>query len=67
MRVIDVARELGLSTDWIRRLEREGRIPPARRDCNNHRRYRREDLERLRELLLRPRQNKRTAPETGGG
>ncbi len=54
MRVIDVARELGFSADWIRRLEREGRIPPARRDFNGHRRYSPEDVRKLRELLFRP-------------
>ena len=54
MRVIDVARELGLSADWIRRLERDGRIPPAQRDVNGHRRYTDTDVERLRELIFRP-------------
>lgn len=52
MRVADVARELGFSPDWIRRMEREGRIPPAPRDLNNHRRYRPKDVKRLRELLF---------------
>jgi len=52
MRVAQLARELGFSADWIRRMEREGRIPPASRDLNGHRRYRPEDLKRLRKLLF---------------
>ncbi len=54
MRVVDVARELGFSGDWIRRAEKQGLIPPAQRDLNGHRRYSSEDVKRLRELLFRP-------------
>jgi len=52
MRVIDVARRLGVSTDWLRRLEREKRIPLARRDINGHRRYTEKDVARLRKILF---------------
>jgi len=57
MRVIEVARQLGVSTDWIRRLERAGRIPPATRDSNGHRRYGQADVERLRAILIPSRQS----------
>ncbi len=53
MRVAEVARRLGVSPDWIRRLERQGRIPPPRRDLNGTRRYTLDDLERLEKLLFR--------------
>ncbi len=52
MRVSDVARAIGVSSDWLRRLEQQGRIPPAPRDLNGHRRYGPEDVKRLRELLF---------------
>ena len=52
MRVGSFARELGFSAEWIRRMEREGKIPCAPRDLNGHRRYRPEDVERLRKLLF---------------
>ncbi len=58
MRVVDVARELGFSSDWIRRAEKQGLIPPARRDVNGHRRYQPKDVKRLRELLF-PREERR--------
>ena len=46
--VSEAARNLGLSVDWLRRAERRGSLPPARRDGNGHRYYTPEDLERLR-------------------
>jgi len=52
MRIKDVARELGISADWVRQLEREGRIPPAVRDVNGHRRYTDEDLSQLKEAIF---------------
>ena len=52
MRVTNVARRLGVSPDWLRHLERNGRIPVAQRDRNGHRRYTEGDLERLREVLF---------------
>jgi DNA-binding transcriptional MerR regulator len=53
MRVAELCKRLEISADWLKRLERTGTIPPARRDLNGHRRYGEDDLERLRELLLR--------------
>jgi DNA-binding transcriptional MerR regulator len=44
----EVARELELSTDWLRRGEKRGTFPPARRDRNGYRYYTEEDMERLR-------------------
>jgi DNA-binding transcriptional MerR regulator len=60
MRVIDVARQLHVSGDWIRCLERKGLIPQAQRDVNGHRRYTDDDLARLRTLLF-------TARDAGDG
>lgn len=56
MRIIDVAQQLGISADWLRRLERKGRIPPAKRDINGHRRYTEEDVKRLRAVIFHDRQ-----------
>lgn len=52
MRIAAVARELGFSADYLRDLERIGRIPPVPRDLNGHRRFSSEDVERLRTVLL---------------
>ena len=47
-RISDVARELGISTVWLRKGEERGYFPPARRDpANGHRNYTRKDVERL--------------------
>ncbi len=51
MRIKEAAQRLGVCTDWIRKLERDGRIPPARRDLNGHRRYSEEDLDEVRRVL----------------
>ena len=45
--VSEVARLLGLSADWLRRGEKRGSFPPAKRDRYGHRYYTRDDLERL--------------------
>ena len=45
--ISEAARELDLSTDWLRQGEKRGSLPPARRDRNGHRYYTREDVERL--------------------
>jgi DNA-binding transcriptional MerR regulator len=50
--VSDAARELGLSADWLRRGEKRGSFPPAKRERNGHRLYTEEDLERLRKRRL---------------
>jgi MerR HTH family regulatory protein len=52
MRITSAARELGISADWLRRLERHGRLPPARRDLRGHRRYTAEDVHLLRQTLF---------------
>ena len=52
MRVKQMAELLGISADWLRRLEREGRLPRATRDRNGHRRYGEADVIRLRALVL---------------
>ena len=52
MRVKEVAKELGISGDWLRDLEKAGRIPSVPRDHNGHRRYRDEDLAQLRRILF---------------
>lgn len=52
MRITELAKELGVSSDWLRRLERAGLIPKAQRDVNGHRRYCPADAARLREVLF---------------
>jgi hypothetical protein len=46
--ISEVARELGISTVWLRKGEVRGFFPPARRDpTNGYRYYSRKDVERL--------------------
>ena len=52
--VSQVARELGMSVDWLRRAEKQGRIPRAQRHLSGWRVYSPEDVERLKSLLLTP-------------
>jgi DNA-binding transcriptional MerR regulator len=52
MRVQGMARQLGISGEWLKQLERIGVFPPAARDVNGHRRYVQEDVDRLRWLLV---------------
>jgi DNA-binding transcriptional MerR regulator len=59
MRIGAVARELGVSPEWLRDLERSGRLPAARRDLNGHRRYSRADVQRLRGLVFGKRHQRR--------
>jgi DNA-binding transcriptional MerR regulator len=54
MRIAAVAQKLCVSSAWLRELEKAGRIPPAARDCNGHRRFTEEDVDRLRRLLYGP-------------
>jgi len=56
----EAARRLGVSTTLLRRLEREGKVPPARRDFNG-RVYSEYDLALLKALGVgqRPRRLKR--------
>ena len=45
----EVARELGISAEWLRKGEERGFFPKARKDADSgHRYYTREDIERLR-------------------
>jgi len=64
MRIGKVAARLAVSPDWLRRLERSGRIPAPPRDLVGHRRYRPEDIEAIRQILF-PREERpaRTAEE----
>ncbi len=48
-RTSEVARELGISAELLRKGEERGFFPPARRDPDNgHRYYARQDVKRLR-------------------
>lgn len=50
----EVARELGISAEWLRKGEERGFFPPARRDPESgHRYYTRSDVQRLRERRSR--------------
>lgn len=46
-RISEVARELGISAEWLRAGERRGFFPRAPRDRNGHRYYTHQDVERL--------------------
>lgn len=48
--ISEAARELSLSTEWLREGEKRGTLPLARRDRNGYRYYTPEDIERLRRL-----------------
>jgi DNA-binding transcriptional MerR regulator len=60
VRITEVARRLGISPQYLRMLEWQGRIPPARRDFNG-RVYSQFDLALLRSMGVgqRPRKLKR--------
>ena len=51
MRIGDLARDLGVSTDTLRFYEREGWLPAPDRAENGYRNYRSDDVEHLRLLL----------------
>ena len=46
------ARRLDVSVDWLRKAERDGRIPLAKRHMCNWRVYSEEDIETLKKLLV---------------
>lgn len=50
--VSQAARALGRSERWLREAEKSAKIPKARRDLNNWRVYTKDDLERLKALLV---------------
>lgn len=54
LKVSEVARQLGCSTEWLRGAERTGKIPAAKRDINGWRVYSEKDIEKI-EALLAPR------------
>ena len=51
MRIGELARQLGVSTDTVRFYEREGWLPQPERAENGYRSYQTDDLEHLRLLL----------------
>jgi hypothetical protein len=51
MRIGGVARGQGASASWLRKLERQGKIPRVARDRNGHRRYTPEDVEAIRRVI----------------
>lgn len=51
MRIGELGRELGVTTDTLRFYEREGWLPRPERADNGYRTYRAEDVEHLRLLL----------------
>ncbi len=52
MRVVDVSRELSVSRDWLRRLEKLGIIPSIPRDRNGYRRYTPEMVAMIRRVIF---------------
>ena len=67
IRISQAAKELSVSAQYLRMLEWEGRIPPARRDFNG-RIYTQFDLELLRAMGVgsRPKKLKRVEEALGG-
>jgi len=63
MRIGKLAAQFDVSTDWLRRLERSGRIPAPPRDLVGHRRYRPEDIEAIRQILFPAQQDRRRPGE----
>ena len=47
-----VARDLGVSVDWLRRAEKERKIPQAKRRLGGWRVYSSNDVDMLRALLV---------------
>jgi DNA-binding transcriptional MerR regulator len=58
VRIGDVAKEIGMSKDTLKRLERQGVVQP-KRDRVGHRRYTQVEVEQIRAALFRPRVGKR--------
>jgi len=54
LKVNQAARALGVSEAWLRRAERSGRIPVARRDANGWRYYTPGDMDRIQKAFLPP-------------
>ena len=54
LQIGEAARELGITIEHLRKLEREGKIPKAKRLLNCRRVYSEDDLERIRQILFAP-------------
>ena len=52
LRVNDAAGELGISGSWLRRAEKRGQIPAAKRDLNGWRIYTEADVALLQEKFF---------------
>ena len=52
MRIKGAAERLEISPDWLRELEKQRRIPQAKRDLNGHRRYTVNDVAKLKSILF---------------
>lgn len=64
-RISEAARELGISSVWLKKGEQRGYFPPARRNpTNGYRYYTREDVEHLKARCARSTGGRR---EGGGG
>ena len=50
--VSQVARQLGMSVDWLRKAEKQGRIPQAKRQLCGWHAYTPEDVANLKRILL---------------
>ena len=50
--ISQVARELGVSVDWLRQAEKDRRIPRAKRQLSGWRVYSPEDVATIRALLI---------------
>jgi DNA-binding transcriptional MerR regulator len=48
---VHVGRQFDRSAAWVKLVERQGIIPPARRDFAGRRFYLAEDVQRIREIL----------------
>lgn len=60
LQIGEAARQLGITIEHLRRLEREGRIPKAKRLLNCRRVYTEDDLECIREILFAPATKRRS-------
>lgn len=54
LQIGEAARGLGITIEHLRRLEREKKIPKAKRLLNCRRVYSEDDLQRIREILFAP-------------
>jgi hypothetical protein len=57
MRIKRASEDIGFGPDFIKRLERDGRIPPIPRDSNGHRRLTPQLIAAIREAAFRTGRN----------